>query len=217
MKQQLKTLWQSELWSTLITGGLRRPVLLWASPPSWEGELFIRGHPKGAESCTIHRMDTAMNLLIRVSLWDQKTVFFQKIVIFKKLKLIRGKTLTLVPWTGRINFFPLQRAKSHIPSPAEPWCFELFRRCYLNFIKRKRTMFKYQHWTSPVFFQSPHSSYEAHTASWIPQGCMFRSSQYMEPCLFVFSWVSLPCSEQPPFCGHLLDKPQAISYPHGLA
>lgn len=47
-------------------------------------------------------------------------------------------------------------------------------------------MFKYQHWTSPVFFQSPHSSYEAHTASWIPQGCMFRSSQYMKPCLFLY-------------------------------
>lgn len=147
----------------------------------------------------LHHLQNAINLLIRVSLWDQKTVFFQKIVIFKKLKLIRGKTLTLVPWTGRINFFPLQRAKSHIPSPAEPWCFELFRRCYLNFIKRKRTMFKYQHWTRPVFFQSPHSSYEAHTAFWIPQGCMFRSSQYVEPCLFflTFSWVSPPCSEQP--------------------
>lgn len=83
-------------------------------------------------------MSAATYLLIWVSLYDQKTVFFQKIVtFFKKLKLIRGKTLTLVPRTGRINFFPLQRAKSHIPSPAEPWCFELFRRCYLNFIKRK--------------------------------------------------------------------------------
>lgn len=29
---------------------------LWASPLSWEGELLVRGHAKGAESCTICRM-----------------------------------------------------------------------------------------------------------------------------------------------------------------
>lgn len=67
-----------------------------------------------------------------------------------------------------------------------------FRRCYLNFLKRKEQCLNINTGRAQSFFQSPHSSSEAHITSRIPQVCVFRSSQYMEPYFF-----SLPRSEQP--------------------